>query len=71
MRAECKPWARGVTSACLLDRAVPGGGLPCTVKEAVCPCAGNLQVKVLASSSRLLAFDQKLVEQIQDTACGG
>ena len=71
MQAKCKPWPRGVTSACLLDTAVPGDGLPCTVKEALRPFAGSLQVQVLASSSRLVAFDQELDEQIQDTACGG
>jgi len=50
---------------------VHGGGLPCTLQEAVCPFAGSLQVKVLASSSRLPAIDQELIEQIQNTACGG
>jgi len=71
MHAKCRPWARGVTSARLLDRAVHGGGLPCTLQEAVCPFPGNLQVKVLASSSRLPAIDQELIEQIQNAACGG
>lgn len=64
MYADCKPWPRGVTSARLLDRAVPGSGLPCALKEAVVSFAGNLQVQVLASSSRLLAFQQGLIEQI-------